>query len=176
VRRTVVICVSLAALAVPTAALALYKSPGDGTLVVQNGNAPLGTPVVTLVIHGAAIGQITGSGRIVIKDPTPGDAYAPEVTGSTSSKRIGDAVQEWGAGGEVPLRFRAIGGSYKITIYGSGVDLVASGFGNVVLAGSPDLPSHDGTFSLNGKPPVSLPATASKPLAFGVPASTSTTG
>jgi hypothetical protein len=162
---------------VPTAALAIYKSPGDGTLVVQNGNAPLGTPVVTLVIHGAAIGQISGSGRIVIKDPTPGDAFAPEVTGSTSRKGVGDAIQEWGAGGEVPLRFRAVGGSYKITIYGSGVDLVASGYGNAVLTGSPDLPTHDGSFSLNGGKFWSLPATPSKPQTIGLQTSTtSTTG
>jgi hypothetical protein len=174
VRRTVVICASLAALVVPAAALAVYKAPGDGTLVVQNGNAPLGTPVVTLVIRGAVIGQISGSGRIVVEDPTPGDQYSPEVTGSIWHKDVGDAIQKWGAGGDVPLRFRAVSGSYKITIYGSGIDLVASGFGNVILAGSPDLPTHDGTFSLNGRAPLSLPATPSKALIVGVP--TATTG
>jgi hypothetical protein len=169
VRRTVVICASLAALALPAAAVSAYKAPGDGTLVVQNASAPLGTAVVTLVIRGSVIGQIRGSGRIVIDDPTPGDKYAPEVTGAIWRKDVGDSTR-WGSAGD--LRFRVVGGSYKITIYGSYIDLVASGFGNVVLTGSPDLPSHDGSFSLNGGIFQSLPATPSKTLIVGVPAAT----
>jgi hypothetical protein len=176
VLRTVFICASLAALAIPAAALAIREAPDDGTLVVKNGSAPRGTPVVTLVIHGAAIGHVYG-GTIVIEDPTPNDGYAPEVTGAAWRKDVGDAstnqnpTQKWGG---VDFRFRAVGGSYKITIYGSGVDLVASGHGNVILAGSTDLPTRDGTYSLNGGDPKSLPAIPTKPLTIGIP--TSSTG
>jgi len=167
-RRTVVICASLVALVVPAVALSTGLAIGDGTLVVKNGSAPLGTPVVTLVIHGAAIGQIT-QGAIVIDDPTPGDGFTPEVTGATWRKAIGDTTTKWGG---VNFRFRAVGGSYyKITIYGSGVDLVASGHGNVILAGSTDLPTRDGVYSLNGGDPRSLPATPTKQLTVGVPTS-----
>jgi hypothetical protein len=164
-RRTVVTCASLVALTVPAAALAIREAPGDGTLVVKNGSAPLGKPVVTLVIHGAAIGQIT-QGWVVIDDPTSGDGFDPGVTGATWHKDVGDTTQKWGG---VNFRFRAVGGSYKITIYGSGVDLVASGHGNVILAGSPDLPTRDGVFSLNGGDSRSLPATPTKQLTIGVP-------
>lgn len=169
-RRTVVICASLVALVVPAAALAIRDAPGDGTLVVKNGSAPRGTPVVTLVIHGAAIGHIFG-GTIVIDDPITGDGFTPEVTGASWRKDIGDTTTKWGG---VDFRFRAVGGSYKITIYGSGVDLVASGHGNVILAGSSDLPTRDGFFSLNGGDFRSLPATPTKQLTIGVP--TSATG
>jgi len=167
VRRTVVICVSLVALAVPAVALAIRDAPGDGTLVVKNGSAPRGTPVVTLVIRGAVIGQIT-QGAVVIDDPTPGDGFSPEVTGASWRKDVGDTTQKWGG---VDFRFRAVGGSYRITIYGSGVDLVASGHGNVILAGSPDLPTRDGLFSLNGGDFRSLPATPTKQLTVGMPTS-----
>ncbi len=166
-RRTVVICVSLVALAVPAVALAIRDAPGDGTLVVKNGSAPRGTPVVTLVIRGAVIGQIT-QGAVVIDDPTPGDGFSPEVTGASWRKDVGDTTQKWGG---VDFRFRAVGGSYRITIYGSGVDLVASGHGNVILAGSPDLPTRDGLFSLNGGDFRSLPATPTKQLTVGMPTS-----
>jgi hypothetical protein len=165
-RRTVVLCASLVALVVPAAALAMHDTQGDGTLVVNKGSAPAGTPVVTLVIRGAAIGRIAGSGKLVIEDPTPGDPFSPEVTGASWRKDVGDSKQKWSSAGE--LRFRAVGGSYKITIYGSGVDLVASGFGNVVLTGSPDLPGSDGKYSLNGTGFLSLPTTPTKPLTIGV--------
>lgn len=167
-RRTVVSFVFLVALAVPAAGLAVHLAPGDGTLVVQNGTAPRGTPVVTLVIRGAAIGHISGFGTIVIDDLTAGGS-SPEVTGAIWRKDIGDTTQKWGG---TDFRFRAVGGIYKITVYGAGVDLVASGHGNVILAGSPDTPARDGQYSLNGGDFRSLPATATKPLSIGVPTST----
>lgn len=169
-RRTVVICASLIALVVPAVALAISEVPGDGTLVVKNGSAPRGTAVVTLVIRGAAIGQIFGVGRIVIDDPTPSDGFAPEVTGANWHRDTGDTETTWGGAGP-DFRFRAVGGIYKITIYGSGVDLVASGHGTVILVGSTDTPTRDGVFSLNGADPRSLPGTPTKQLTIGVPIS-----
>jgi hypothetical protein len=169
-RRTVVICASLVALVVPAAALSTGLAIGDGTLVVKNGSAPRGTPVVTLVIKGAAIGQISGVGKIVIDDPTPGDGFSPEVTGANWHRDTGATETTWGGAGP-DFRFRAVGGTYKITIYGSGVDLVASGHGTVVLAGSSDTPTRDGSYSLNGYDFRSLPAPPTKQLTIGVPPS-----
>ena len=168
VRRTVVICASLAALAVPASALSIGRTIGDGTLVVRNGNAPRGTPVVTLVIRGAVIGHISGYGTVVIDDPTPGDEFTPEVTGANWRKDNGDTATKWGG---TDFRFRAVGGIYKVTIYGWGVDLVASGHGTAVLAGSSDTPTRDGSYSLNGNDFHSLPATPTKQLTIGVPPS-----
>jgi hypothetical protein len=156
---------SLAALAVPAAALAGAGAHADtGTLVVKNGIAPAGTPVVVLVIRGAAIGQVTGSGRILIRAESPADEETAEVTGADWQKDKGDQGRLWGGPG---FRFRAVGGIYTITIWGSGVNLVASGRGSVVLTGSPEAPSRDGEYSLNGGDFKSLPSTATRPLPIG---------
>jgi hypothetical protein len=162
-RRTVVICAFLSVLAVPAAAPA---APGDGTLVVRNGNAPKGTPVVTLVIKGAAIGQVTGYSRIQISDPHPYDDFAPEVTGADWQKDKGEDGVQWGGGS---FRFRVVGGGYyyKITIWGSGIDLVASGRGTAILTGSAEAPLRDGTYSLNGGEFKSLPARTTAALTIG---------
>jgi hypothetical protein len=171
VRRTVIIWGSLAALALPASALAVHLGTGDGTIVVQNGTAPRGTAVITLVIHGAAIGQISGFGKFVIDDPTPNDAYTPEVTGYNWHRQTGETEDTWGGAGP-NFRFRAVGGTYKITLYGSGVDLVASGKGSVVLAGTPDAAGSDGRYSLNGQDFRSLPATPTAPLRISAPSAT----
>lgn len=147
----------------------MTQATGDGTLVIKNGAAPKGVPVVTLVIHGAAIGEVTGVGKIVIDDPTPSDGFGADVTGADwrrdSTAPQGGSETTWGG---IDFRFRAVGGSYKITIYGSDVDLVASGFGTVIVAGSPDtLSGHDGFYSLNGADFKSLPATPTKLLTVG---------
>lgn len=172
-RRTAFICALLGVLAVPSAALAMRDAPGDGSLVIQNGNAPHG-PVVTLVLRGAAIGQITGYGKLVIQDLTPDNGAPPEVTGFgwhrniVTDKVTGDTADVWGS--TDTLRFRAVGDTYRITIYGSDVDLVASGNGNAILAGSPDTPTRDGRYSLNGGDFHSLPAVPTK-FTIAVPAS-----
>jgi hypothetical protein len=171
-RRLIVIGVSLLALALPAGALALKASPGDGTLVVKNGTAPKGQAVVNLVITGSAIGHIRGLGKIVIDNATTGST--PEVTGADGCKNLGpdDPRQIYGSailctGND--FRFRAVSDTYTITIYGSGVNVVAIGFGKVILAGTPGDPSDDGRYSLNGGEFHSLPGTPSKPLPFGTP-------
>ncbi|HVH51263.1 MAG TPA: hypothetical protein VM690_03895, partial [Gaiellaceae bacterium] len=67
------------------------------------------------------------------------------------------------------FRFRAVQDTYAITIYGSGVYLLAIGQGKAILSGTPGDPSDDGTYSLNGRDFVSLPGSASKPLIIGLP-------
>ena len=155
-RRLAFICVPLLALAVPAVAWAFAQSPNDGSLVVKNGSAPKGVPVVTLVISGAAIGRVTGLGTIVIDDATPQDPFSPEVTGWDWHKDVSDTATKWSG---TNMKFRAVGGTYKVTIYGSGVYLSAIGTGRVVsLAGIPDTPSGDGVYSFNDDPFKSLPA------------------
>jgi len=162
-RRLAVISAALLVLGAP-AAWALTAGPNDGTLVVRDGTAPKGVPVVTLVITGAAIGHISNLGTIVIDDQTPTDPYAPEVSNADWHKDVSDTATKWSG---TNMKFRAVGGTYKITIYGSDVDLSAVGRGVVTLAGMPDLTSGDGTYSLNGDPFRSLPATPLAKLAIG---------
>ena len=148
-------------------ALALRDAAGDGSLVVKNGQGVRGLPIVTLVISGAAIGHVTGDGQIVVDDLTPSGKGSVEVTGAgTKRTDLPDSRTKWGG---ADFRFRAVGSVYRITIYGGYVDLVASGWGNVVLAGVPDTPKGDGVYSLNGLDWHSLPGTPTKQLAIGTP-------
>jgi hypothetical protein len=163
-RRLVVICGCLAALAVPASALALHASSGDGTLVVRNGSAPPKVAVVALTINGAAIGHIQ-HGRIVIDDWTPNNKVDAAVTGYDSRKDgPTDTSQTWGG---TDFSFRAVGGKYTILIYGSKVDVVVVGRGTVTLAGEPDTRLGDGSYSLNGDPFRSLPGTPTAKLTIG---------
>ena len=85
-RRLVVFSVFVLALVVPAAALALRATPGDGTLVIKNGAAPKGQPVVQLVITGSAIGRIRGLGKIVVDNATA--TASPEITGADGCKNL----------------------------------------------------------------------------------------
>jgi hypothetical protein len=108
------------------------------------------------VISGAAIGRVTGLGTIVIDDATPQDPFSPEVTGWDWHKDVSDTATRWSGSG---MSFRAVGGTYKVTIYGSGVYLTAIGHGRVLsLAGIPDTTTGDGIYSFNDDPFKSLPA------------------
>jgi hypothetical protein len=161
-RRLAILCVPFGVLAVPAAALAFTAAAGDGSLVVKNGGAPAKTAVVTLVINGTAIGHVsTGSpdqvDTVVIVDANnTGDVAASASTGATLAKT---SIPDTLTGSD--FRFRAAGGLYKVTIYGSGVDLFAVGQGKATLQGSPDPSTADGRYSINGADWHSLPAQAS---------------
>ena len=165
---------TLAAVAVPAAALAATSAVGDGTLVVLDGQAPYTgpdkAPVVRLTITGSVIGQVAGQGRIIIDGGAKNQP--PEVNGvgvtSKPSAISGDTATVW-TGGPDGFKFRAVGpGRYTIVIFGSGVSLVAVGTGSVQLAGTPDLGKGDGRYSLNGDPVwKSLPGTPTKQLSIG---------
>jgi hypothetical protein len=185
-RRLVVTCVVLLAVAAPAAAatFVLPPSAGEGTLVVQNadngdGIATGARAVVTLVIHGFVIGRVAEQGRIAIYDLDQTDQSAPEVTGAAShgdvsrSVRTPDGPQtqtgtQWTG---TDFRFRAVDGTYRVQIWGSGVYLFASGDqGRVWLTGQSDNPRGDGTYSFNGEPFRSLPVFGVRdiaPLATG---------
>jgi hypothetical protein len=159
-RRLPVILGLSGVLAAPAAALAAGVTTGDGSLVVKNGSAPFGTPVVALQITGSVIGQID-HGKLVIDPGVSGDA--PQVTGAEwrGDSTKSETAQVWKGN---DFRFRAVGGRYTVLVYGSGVNLVAVGKGTVKLAGVPDTPMGDGKYSLNGDDFVSLPDASSKLL------------
>jgi hypothetical protein len=169
VRRPVLLFASLLALALPAAALASRGTPGDGTLVVKNGTAPKGQAVVQLVVTGSAIGWVRGLGKILIDTVSSGTV--PEVTNVDGCKNLGaeDTRQIYGnarvcTGSD--FRFRAVGDTFAITIYGAQVNLVTIGVGKAYLAGTLGDLTDDGSYSVNGEPFHSLPGIPSK-VSFG---------
>jgi hypothetical protein len=60
------------------------------------------------------------------------------------------------------FRFSAIGGSYRVVVWGSGVYLFAGGQGTARLQGSSVYRRSDGAYSIDGGPFSSLPAQAVK--------------
>jgi hypothetical protein len=166
-RRLPVIFAVFAALVTPVAASAASRAAGDGSLVVKNGSAPADTPVVSLTITGSVIGYVE-HGRIVIDGGAvnPDSAKAPQVTGAEHCvQRDGDTATR--CRGD-KFSFRAVGGTYTVLLYGTGVNVVAVGTGSVKVAGLPGVSQGDGRYSRNGSDFVSLPSVQSdKPLAIG---------
>jgi len=169
-RRLVVIGVVLLGLVVPAAASAVVPGTDEGWLVVRNGDNGDGIsydarPVVTLVISGFVIGHVSDQGRIAIYDLSATDQSSPEVTGAT---RVRDLSLANGADGTMwkgtDFTFRAVNGTFKVVIWGSGVYAFAGGQGTVTLTGSADTPLSDGQFSLNGGDWRSIPLQAQKTI------------
>ena len=136
-RKTSLLLVLLA-LGLPMGGLAGVSSP-DGTLSVEDGSGK-----VTLQAKGGIIGRLD-RGTVTIFDLTPEDLYEPVIfgedqpvalVGETGFKYTGSA-----------LRFRIIGGRYRIVIQGRGIDLsvVGKGFGSI--KGDP---GQLGVYSLDG--------------------------
>ena len=139
VRNLAFIC-ALSALALPGAASAYGRAPGDGTLLIKDGIGK-----VTVTAKGGVIGHF-GEGVLTVRDPNPDDSISEVVTGAEGSHVVNDQVTKyWGK----DVRFRYIGGRFTITVVGSDIDLSAIGKGTVTLVGSGT--ADDGTYSLNGQ-------------------------
>jgi hypothetical protein len=136
-RKTFVLLVLLA-LAVPVAGLSADRA-GDGTLSVEDGRG-----TVTIHARGGVIGRLE-RGTVTIFDLTPEDAYDPVVFGDDQPVVfVGQTgVRYRGA----DIRYRVIGGSFKIVINGRGIDLSAVGKGNGTIRGDVVDP---GLYSLDG--------------------------
>jgi hypothetical protein len=154
VRRAALILLVFA-LAVPAAAVAVSKAPGDGTLTVDNGRGQ-----VVVRAKGGIIGRFD-SGRLLVDDPVEGDGTGPIVYGA---ERIRDLGQHRTLYVGEDVRFRMIGGLYRVTIQAVGMDVSAVGRGSVVLdaTGFTDLP---GRYSINGAPFAPIPG---KPTTFAL--------
>jgi len=137
--RKTLLLLGLLVLALPVAGVA-GPSTGEGTLSVEDGHGK-----VTLQARGGVIGRLE-RGFVTIYDLSPEDAYEPYVVGDDQPVRlVGEYGIRYGGAG---LRFRVVGGRYRIVIEGRGIDLsvVAKGFGSIV-AGQADDP---GVYSLDG--------------------------
>jgi hypothetical protein len=128
----------LAALLVPAVAAARTRGPNDGTLSVKDGRG-----VVIIQGRGAVIGSFNvGSVRFV--DPIDEDGTGPIVSGAERHREIGDTTDVYS--GE-KVRFRMIGGTFKVVVRGRGIDLSFVGKGNVTLNGAGT--DNDGTYAVN---------------------------
>jgi len=127
-------------LALPATAWAVRGGSGDGTLVVDNGRGQ-----VIVKARGGIIGRFD-SGRITVEDVDENDGRVPTVYGAERIRELGGHRMLY-VGEDV--RFRMIGGLYRVTIQAVGMDVSAVGRGSVVVdaTGFSDLP---GRFSING--------------------------
>ena len=162
-RRILLSCALLALFALPATAGASAPAK-PGFLVVQNasGDGVNGRPVATVgIVKGFVLGRVSQEGRVdIIQLPSANGQGAPQVNGAdvraTKIKWHGFTGTRYRGSN---FRFRAMGGSYRIVVRGSGIYLFAGGKGLnlVALQGSRYNPNRDGRYSVNGAPFRSLP-------------------
>jgi hypothetical protein len=148
-RRTAIILLACLSLALPAGALALRSGPGDGTLVVDNANGS-----VTVRARGGIIGHLD-SGRLIVDDPIEADGKAPFVYGADRVSELGPRTTLYI--GE-DIRFRMIGGAYRVQVEALGIDISAVGRGTALLDGSGFGDRQIGRYSVNGSPFQKMPA------------------
>jgi hypothetical protein len=150
--RRLVLIVLAVGLGVPSGASALQEMPGDGSLVVDNARG-----LVTVRARGGIIGRFD-SGRLVIEDPIEGDGSGPIVYGADRIRELGPRTTLYI--GE-DIRFRLIGGSYRVSVNAYGMDISAVGRGTAMLDGS-GFTDQPGRFQINGGTWQSMPDTATR--------------
>jgi hypothetical protein len=130
----------LIALAVPASSAARERSPNDGTLSVRDARG-----TIVLNARGGVIGSFA-RGSVTISDPVDGDGTGPIVTGEDFPPvERNETTTTWRG---TKVRFRIIGGAFRVTIKGRGINLSLVGKGNVTLNGAGT--GDDGTYSVNG--------------------------
>jgi hypothetical protein len=137
----------LAALALPAASAARNQGASDGTLSVVDARG-----TITISGRGGVIGSL-GRGSVTISDPVEGDGTGPIVTGDDFPPvERNDTTTTWRG---TKVRFRIIGGFFRIVVRGRGINLSLVGKGNVTLDGAGTL--DDGSYSVNGGEYLAMP-------------------
>jgi len=144
--RRLLVIFGVLALAVPAASVAAKRDPADGTLSLRAGHGTF-----TVSARGAVIGSFV-RGKVIITDPIDGDGTGPIVNGDEWQKERDDKTTVYGG---TRVRFRMIGGTFKIRVIGTGVNLSVVGRGQVTLNGAGT--ADDGTYSVNGAPYADVP-------------------
>ncbi len=139
-RRLLTFAVLALALALPVGAAARSSGATDGTLSVKDARG-----FVTIQGRGGVIGSVT-QGRITISDPIDGDGTGPIVTGDDFPPvEKNENTTTW-RGNKV--RFRIIGGTFKIVVRGRGINLSFVGKGSIIINGAGT--DDDGSYATNG--------------------------
>jgi hypothetical protein len=170
-RRILLLVAGAAILALPASAAARPESHAHrpGFLVVRNASTDagvLGKPVATVVVGGNpnspggfVLGHIAQEGKVQIYHLASSGSVAAQVAGVDVSRR---AVTWHGVPGTEfsgsDFRFRAVGGVWRVVVYGAGISLYAGGVGHASLHGSVSYPGADGLYSFNGERFASLPS------------------
>ena len=117
--------------------------PSNGTLSVEHGKG-----LVLLEMRGSILGRL-GTGAVTVTDLTPRDGYAALVVGrKLKVTHIGARTTRYRGQG---LRFRMLGGSWRVTVRGSAIAVSAVGRGAVTLQANRLNPFDDaGVYSLDG--------------------------
>ena len=143
-RRYLVLCLLAAALAAPLAARAA-SGADTGTLSVKNA-----TGSVAVAARGVLLGHCDRC-TVTITDPDPADGSTPRSrTLSAFRSSISDTKTSYQGN---DLRFKLIGGFFRIRVVGTGIDVSAVATGGAVLDNG-----TAGTFSLNGNPYLPMPS------------------
>jgi hypothetical protein len=140
-RRLFVVCALSAALAVPVAA----HAAANGTLSVKNA-----TGSVAVAARGVLLGHCDRC-TVTITDPDPSDGPAPVVQPLAALRTTLSDTKTTYQGND--LRFKLIGGFFRIRVVGTGIDVSVVATGAAVLDNG-----SSGTFSLNGDPYLPMPS------------------
>jgi hypothetical protein len=141
--RRIVVPVTLLVLALPIAAGAAVRTPGDGTLFVRDLDGQ-----VTVSAKGGVIGRCDRC-TLFLNERIGADEIVPVVSGAkgADTDQVDDTSERWSnvLTGKPELRWRVIGGSFKMIVRnGSDVDVSVVGRGWVKISGS------KGTYVVNG--------------------------
>ena len=138
---TLFVCAIVATVAVAASAAGVVRDNGQLSLERGRGSA-------ALEMRGVVLGRLT-AGTLRVTDLTPRDRFAPSVSGrKVTAERIGPKTTLYRG---VGIRFKLLGGRYRIVLRGSGMSVSAVGVGEVVLDGDPRWLGDDiGVFSLDG--------------------------
>jgi hypothetical protein len=137
----------LVALALPATSAARDRGASDGTLSVRDARG-----TITISGRGGVIGSFA-RGSVTISDPVDGDGTGPIVTGDDFPPiERNDTTTTWRG---TKVRFRIIGGWFRIVVKGRGINLSLVGKGNVTLDGAGT--GDDGSYSVNGGEYLTIP-------------------
>ena len=165
-RRIFITCGLISLLAVPAVAGGAVRATGDGTLDVKDGYG-----VVQVRAKGGVIGRLY-VGTLTVRDPIPDDNVQEVVTGYDNvPQHLNDFVTVYTGKN---IRFRFIGGNFKITVRGSDIDLSAVGKGKVLLQGFGGTENDNGTYSFNDELSQPLPLGLGREFNLGSPTGTTT--
>ena len=128
--RKLILLACVCAVAATPAWAARGADPEAGSLSIERGKG-----TVTLDVRGNVLGRLT-NGTITVTDKTPSDAYVATITGKRIIVQRRQSPTKTFVRG-LGLRFRMLGGSYRIVIRGQGISLSAVGRGNVSIDGEP---------------------------------------
>jgi hypothetical protein len=140
-RRLLTFAMLAVALALPAGTSARPNGLNDGTLSVRDGRGK-----IVIQGRGGVIGSFV-QGSVTISDPIDGDGTGPIVTGEDFPPvEKNENTTTW-RGSRV--RFRIIGGTFRIVVRGRGINLSFVGKANVTLDGS-DTAADTGVYATNG--------------------------